>query len=145
RRAGSRSRRTETAPMTHAEALGLASLPEHLIVIGGGYIGLEMAQAFRRLGSRVTLLQDAPRVAMREDADVTAAIEAALAEEGIDILVGVKPLRVSGTSGRAVAVDLDDRRTVAGTHLLVATGRVPVTSDLGLDAAGVAVDSRGFI
>ena len=132
-------------PMTHVEVLQLDALPDHLIVIGGGYIGLEMAQAFRRLGSRVTVVQEAPRVAIREDADVTDAIESAFAHEGIDVKVSVKPLQVSGRSGQAVIVDLSDGTRLTGTHLLVATGRVPRTKDIGLDIAGVELDARGFI
>ena len=135
----------DAAPMTHVEALELDSLPEHLIVIGGGYIGLEMAQAFRRLGSNVTIVQEAPRVAMREDADVTDAIESILTNEGINVRVSVKPLQVSGRSGQSVTVELNDGTRVTGTHLLVATGRVPRTAGIGLDLAGVALDERGFI
>ncbi|WP_031360014.1 dihydrolipoyl dehydrogenase family protein [Caballeronia sordidicola] len=135
----------DAAPMTHVDALELDSLPEHLIVIGGGYIGLEMAQAFRRLGSKVTVVQEAPRVAMREDSDVTDAIESILTGEGIDIRVSVKPLQVSGRSGQSVTVELSDNTRLTGTHLLVATGRVPRTSGIGLDVAGVALDERGFI
>ena len=132
-------------PLTHVEALVLTRLPESLIVLGGGYIGLEMAQAFRRLGSNVTLVQDAPRVAMREDEDVTQAIEAALKEEGIDIRTSAKPVNVTGKSGQSVTVALQDGSTVNGSHILVAAGRTPVTADIGLDAAGVEVDARGFI
>jgi pyruvate/2-oxoglutarate dehydrogenase complex dihydrolipoamide dehydrogenase (E3) component len=135
----------DAAPMTHVDALELDALPEHLIVIGGGYIGLEMAQAFRRLGSKVTIVQEAPRVAMREDADVTDAIESILTGEGIDVRVAVKPLQVSGHSGQSVTVELNDGTRVTGTHLLVATGRVPRTAGIGLDVAGVALDERGFI
>ena len=135
----------DASPMTHVGALELDSLPEHLIVIGGGYIGLEMAQAFRRLGSKVTVVQEAPRVAMREDSDVTDAIESILTGEGIDVRVSVKPLQVSGRSGQSVSVELSDNTRVTGTHLLVATGRVPRTSGIGLDVAGVALDERGFI
>jgi pyruvate/2-oxoglutarate dehydrogenase complex dihydrolipoamide dehydrogenase (E3) component len=135
----------DAKPMTHVEALLLDALPEHLIVIGGGYIGLEMAQAFRRLGSRVSVVQEAPRVAIREDADVTDAIESAFANEGIDVRVSVKALQVSGQSGQSVTVDLSDGTRLTGTHLLVATGRVPRTKGIGLDAAGVELDARGFI
>jgi pyruvate/2-oxoglutarate dehydrogenase complex dihydrolipoamide dehydrogenase (E3) component len=135
----------DAAPMTHVGALELDSLPEHLIVIGGGYIGLEMAQAFRRLGSKVTIVQGAPRVAMREDADVTDAIESILAGEGIDVRVSVKLSQVSGRSGQSVTVELSDGTRATGTHLLVATGRVPRTAGIGLDVAGVALDERGFI
>ncbi|CAG9203585.1 Pyruvate/2-oxoglutarate dehydrogenase complex, dihydrolipoamide dehydrogenase (E3) component [Paraburkholderia sabiae] len=132
-------------PLTHVEALVLTTLPEHLIVIGGGYIGLEMAQAFQRLGSKVTLLQNAPRVATREDEDVSDAIEAALKEDGIDIRTGAKPTGVTGTSGRSVTVALEGGDSITGTHILVAAGRTPVTSGIGLDAAGVELDARGFI
>ncbi|CAN7610737.1 FAD-dependent oxidoreductase [Caballeronia sp. LjRoot29] len=135
----------DASPMTHVDALELDSLPEHLIVIGGGYIGLEMAQAFRRLGSKVTIVQEAPRVAMREDADVTDVIQSILSGEGIDVRVSVKPLQVSGRSGQSVTVELSDGTHVTGTHLLVATGRVPRTAGIGLDVAGVALDERGFI
>ncbi|BBU30596.1 pyridine nucleotide-disulfide oxidoreductase [Burkholderia sp. THE68] len=132
-------------PLTHVEALQLDVTPEHLIVIGGGYIGLEMAQAFRRLGAPVTLIQEAPRVAMREDEDVTSLIEASLKEEGIDVRVGVRPVKVTGTSGQAVEIELDNGDKVSGSHILAAAGRIPVTKTLGLDAAGVEVDARGFI
>ncbi|RFU44185.1 FAD-dependent oxidoreductase [Paraburkholderia sp. DHOC27] len=135
----------DAQPLTHVEALRLEGLPEHLIVIGGGYIGLEMAQAFRRLGSHVTLIQSAPRVAMREDEDVTSAIESALGEEGIDIRVGVNPVNVSGKSGESVTVELSNGERIAGTHILVAAGRTPLTHGLGLEAAGVELDARGFI
>ncbi|MFM0643361.1 FAD-dependent oxidoreductase [Paraburkholderia bryophila] len=135
----------DAQPLTHVEALQLDSLPDHLIVIGGGYIGLEMAQAFRRLGSSVTLIQEAPRVAMREDEDVTSEIQAALAEEGVEILVGARPVKVTGTSGHAVTIELESGALVSGTHVLVAAGRTPVTTNLALDAAGVETDERGFI
>jgi pyruvate/2-oxoglutarate dehydrogenase complex dihydrolipoamide dehydrogenase (E3) component len=135
----------DAQPLTHVEALQLESLPEHLIVIGGGYIGLEMAQAFWRLGSKVTLIQEAPRVAMREDEDVAAEIQAALTEEGIDLRVGVAPVSVSGLSGQGVTLELANGERVTGSHVLVAAGRTPVTKGLGLEAAGVDVDARGFI
>lgn len=135
----------DAQPLTHVEALQLETLPEHVIVIGGGYIGLEMAQAYRRLGSKVTVIQEAPRVAMREDEDVAEAIEAALAEEGIDVRTGVKPVKVTGRSGEGVTVELNNGAQVSGSHVLVAAGRTPVTHGLGLDAAGVERDARGFI
>jgi pyruvate/2-oxoglutarate dehydrogenase complex dihydrolipoamide dehydrogenase (E3) component len=135
----------EADPMTHVDALRLDVLPEQLIVIGGGYIGLEMAQAFRRLGSEVTVIQEAARLVMREDVDVSEAIEAAFAEEGIVVRTAVKPLRVTGHSGESVSVELSDGSHVKATHLLVATGRVPRTQDIGLEEAGVSVDARGFI
>ncbi|WP_109483870.1 FAD-dependent oxidoreductase [Paraburkholderia sp. C35] len=132
-------------PLTHVEALVLTTLPDSLIVLGGGYIGLEMAQAFHRLGSKVTVIQDAPRVAMREDEEVSEAIETALKEDGIDIRTHAKPVTVTGTSGDSVSVALQDGSTVSASHILVAAGRTPVTADIGLDAAGVEVDARGFI
>ncbi|WP_144147129.1 FAD-dependent oxidoreductase [Paraburkholderia sp. BCC1884] len=135
----------DAQPLTHVEALQLESLPDRLVVIGGGYIGLEMAQAFRRLGSSVTLIQEGPRVAMREDEDVTSEIQAALADEGVEILVGAKPVKVTGKSGHAVTIELESGAVVSGTHVLVAAGRTPVTKSLALDAAGVETDERGFI
>lgn len=135
----------ESSPMTHVEALAMHTLPETLIIIGGGYIGLEMAQAFHRLGSQVTIIQQAPRIAMAEDPDVSAAIHAALVEDGIEIRVGVTPVQVKGKSGEYATVILDDKSIIRGTHILVAAGRTPVTENLGLDLAGVAVDERGFI
>lgn len=135
----------ESKPLTHVEALTLETIPEHLVIIGGGYIGLEMAQAFRRLGSGVTIIQNAPRVAMREDADVTDVIESALSQDGIELRLGVEPMRVEGLSGQKVSIELSDKSVIAGSHILVAAGRVPVTAELGLDAAGVSTDPRGFI
>ncbi|MBX5041177.1 FAD-dependent oxidoreductase [Rhizobium lentis] len=132
-------------PMTHVEALDTSELPEKLIIVGGGYIGLEMAQAYHRLGSTVTILQEMPHVAHREDVDVSEAIEAAFEEDGIEIKLGVKAIRVEGRSGDRVNVTLSDGTTVSGTHILVAAGRTPVTADLGLDLAGVEIDGRGII
>lgn len=135
----------DALPLTHVEALRLDVLPDHLIVLGGGYIGLEMAQAFRRLGSRVTLLSDAPRVAMREDEDVGAAIQQALIEDGIGLELGVKIVAVRGRSGEHLTVEFSDGRTVSGSHMLVAAGRKPLTDSIGLELAGVEKDERGFI
>lgn len=135
----------DAQPLTHVEALRLDTLPDHLIVLGGGYIGLEMAQAFARLGSRVTVVHDGARVALREDEDVSAAIEAAFSAEGIAIRKGARAAGVSGTSGQAVTLRLDDGGSVTGSHLLVATGRTPLTRDIGLAAAGVELDARGFV
>lgn len=132
-------------PLTHVEALETTETPEELIVIGGGYIGLEMAQAFHRLGSKVTVLQETPHVANREDVDVSEAIETAFREDGITIRTGVKAVEVQGRSGSYVSVSLSDETNVTGTHILVAAGRTPLTSDLGLDLAGVNVDERGII
>ncbi|NLS00720.1 FAD-dependent oxidoreductase [Rhizobium sp. P38BS-XIX] len=134
-----------SAPLTHVEALQAEDVPAKLIIIGGGYIGLEMAQAFHRLGSEVTIIQEMARVAHREDIDVSEAIQDAFKEDGIDVRVGARPVKVDGQSGRAITVTLEDGSSVSGTHILVAAGRVPVTRDLGLDLAGVNVNARGFI
>lgn len=135
----------EAGPLTHVEALRLSELPKKLIVIGGGYIGLEMAQAFRRLGSDVVLLHDAPRVAAREDEDVSVEIQRAFEDDGIMLKLGTRLLRVHGHSGEHVTVEINDGSAIEGTHLLVATGRRPVTQNIGLELAGVDCDERGFI
>lgn len=135
----------DSKPMTHVEALSLEELPEHLVVIGGGYVGIEMAQAFRRLGSEVTLIQAAPRLAMPEDDDVSAAIEDVLIADGIEVRTGVQPTLVVGKSGDSVTLTLNDGSTVKATDILVAAGRAPVTQNIGLDLADVELDSRGFI
>lgn len=138
----------EADPLTHVEAIRIDAIPEHLIVIGGGYIGLEMAQAFLRLGARVTVLQKEPRVAMREDTDVSEAIASALQEDGIDVRLNVEIESVSGRSGDSrdpVRVTLANGEHIEGTHILAATGRIPNTKDIGLELAGVELDHRGFI
>jgi pyruvate/2-oxoglutarate dehydrogenase complex dihydrolipoamide dehydrogenase (E3) component len=135
-------------PLTHIEALELDHLPAHLIVFGGGYVGIEMAQAYRRFGSRVTIIEPASQIIGREDADVGGEISKILSGEDIDILLSAHPLRVEGTSGKSVSVTVKTEagsRTIEGSHLLVATGRIPNTADIGLDKAGVALTARGFI
>ena len=135
-------------PMTHVEALELDRLPERLIVIGGGYVGLELAQAFRRFGSDVTILETGPQIAAREDADVGAALLDLLRDEGIEVLLSARLLAVSGRSGAQVSVRVrlpEGEREITGTDLLVAAGRIPNTQDIGLDRAGVDCDARGYI
>ncbi len=137
-----------TKPMTNVETLELDSLPGHLIVIGGGYVGMELAQAYRRFGSRVTILETGIEFASREDRDVAAALLEILRDEGIEVLLGVNVLRVAGQSGEAVSLDLsgpDGARTLEGSHILVAVGRTPNTRGIGLELAGVALDGRGVI
>lgn len=135
----------EANPLTHVEALQIDDVPSHLIVIGGGYIGLEMAQAFRALGAQVTLLQRESRVALREDVDISQAIADVLKDDGIEIRTDVEIKSVSGRSGDNVTVEIAGGQNVHGSHILVATGRVPNTCELGLDIAGVETTGRGFI
>ncbi|HTJ02584.1 MAG TPA: FAD-dependent oxidoreductase [Methylovirgula sp.] len=138
----------EAHPLTHIEALELDEVPPHLIVLGGGYTGIEMAQAYRRFGSRVTVIEPGPEILGREDADVAQEMARVLRAESIEIITGAKPIRVSGQNGQSVSVTLQTpagETTVEGSHLLVATGRIPNTADIGLDKAGVALDARGFI
>jgi pyruvate/2-oxoglutarate dehydrogenase complex dihydrolipoamide dehydrogenase (E3) component len=136
------------APLTHVEVLELGRLPEHLIVIGGGYVGLELAQAFRRFGSAVTIVEAGPRLAAREDAEVGAFLLELMENEGIEVHVSAKVSAVSGRSGEGVTVALDlpnGARTLSGSDILVAAGRTPSTAGMGLEQAGVEIDPRGFI
>jgi pyruvate/2-oxoglutarate dehydrogenase complex dihydrolipoamide dehydrogenase (E3) component len=136
------------APLTHVEALELDRLPAHLIVLGGGYVGLEMAQAFRRFGSRVTVIEQAPQLAPREDADVAEAIRAIFAEDGIHVALETAAAAIEGRSGGHLRIRL---RTTAGereieaSDLLVAVGRTPNTRGIGLESAGVELDPRGYV
>ena len=135
-------------PLTNIEALELDHLPAHLIVLGGGYVGLELAQAYRRFGSRVTIIEHGPQLAGREDPDVAAAVQPILANEGVNIVVAAEVLGVQGRSGQEISVRLrtpSGERPIAGTDILAATGRVPNTSGIALDVAGVALDDRGYI
>ncbi|HET6607579.1 MAG TPA: FAD-dependent oxidoreductase [Rhodopila sp.] len=134
--------------LTHIEALELDYLPSHLIVLGGGYVGIEMAQAYRRFGSRVTIIEPGPHLMGREDSDVAEEMRSILAAEGIEILLAAQPISVRGLSGDAVSATVRTaagEQTVEGSDLLVATGRVPNTAGIGLDKAGVELDARGFI
>lgn len=135
-------------PLTHIEALELDYLPSHLIVLGGGYVGIEMAQAYRRLGSRVTLVEPGPQLLGREDADVAREMHEILTEEGIVVLTDALPESVAGHSGDEVTITLrtpSGEKTIAGSDLLVATGRIPNTADIGLELSGIALNERGFV
>ena len=135
-------------PLTNVEALELDVVPEHLLVLGGGYVGLEMAQAYRRFGSRVTVIEHGPQLAGREDPDVAEEVRRFLTAEGIDVLLAATVLRVQGRSGEAVTVTLQTDggdRTLNGSHILVAAGRRPNTEGIGLERAGVERDARGYI
>jgi pyruvate/2-oxoglutarate dehydrogenase complex dihydrolipoamide dehydrogenase (E3) component len=138
----------DARPLTHIEALELDYLPQHLIVIGGGYIGLEMAQAYRRFGSRVTVVEPGARLMGREDADVSEEMRRIFAGEEIDILLGAQPIQVEGQSRQAVSVTVRTEageRRIDGSDILVAVGRTPNTTGLGLETTGVELDSRGYI
>jgi pyruvate/2-oxoglutarate dehydrogenase complex dihydrolipoamide dehydrogenase (E3) component len=129
--------------LTNVGILELDTVPEHLVIIGGSYIGLEFAQMFRRFGAEVTVVERGPRLASREDDDVCAAIKDILENEGITIHLGAGDIRVA-KDGDGVAVSTGSA-VVSGSHLLVAVGRVPNTDDLGLENAGVETDAKGYI
>jgi pyruvate/2-oxoglutarate dehydrogenase complex dihydrolipoamide dehydrogenase (E3) component len=136
------------APMTHVEALNLERLPEHLVVLGGGYVGLEFAQAMRRFGSRVTIIQRGQRLLEREDLDVADALFELMKDEGIDVLLQWEVLNVTGRSGTGVALRIRSgaaEKTLEVSDILVATGRTPNTDRLDTAKAGVELDSRGYI
>jgi len=138
----------EAEPLTHIEGLELEELPEHLVVLGGGYVGLEFAQAMRRLGSRVTILERSSALLPREDRDAAAALENLLRDEGIELLLNSKIDQVSGLCGQTVRIAYSqgtESRAVDGTHLLVALGRTPNTSEIGLELAGVELTDLGYI
>jgi pyruvate/2-oxoglutarate dehydrogenase complex dihydrolipoamide dehydrogenase (E3) component len=125
----------------------LLTLPEHLVVLGGGYVGLEFAQMFRRFGSRITLVQSGDQLLSHEDADVAAAVGDVLREDGIEVLLNARAVRASAAAGAvylAVRTPAGER-TLAGTHLLLATGRVPNTETLNLAASGIKMDERGYV
>jgi pyruvate/2-oxoglutarate dehydrogenase complex dihydrolipoamide dehydrogenase (E3) component len=133
--------------LTNSTLLDLDVVPEHLVVIGGSYIGLEFAQAYRRFGAQVTVVEMADRLIRREDPDVCEAVRDILTAEGLDIRLNAKCLAVekdgSGVAVKSECSSGDER--VRGSHLLIAVGRRPNTDDLGLDAAGVKTDANGYI
>jgi len=136
----------DARPLTNIELLELDRVPEHLVVLGGGYVGLEFAQACRRFGSRVTVI--APQLLPREDPDVADGIRRMLAAENVEFVLGADVVRVEGRSGDGVRLRVrtpEDERSIAGTDILVATGRTPNTADIGLDVAGVELDARGYV
>jgi len=135
-------------PLTHVEALELDYLPPHLVVIGGGYVGLEMAQAYRRFGSDVTIIEPGHRLMGREDIDVSQEMQGILREEGIQVLLEAELLQVRGQSGEKVDLVVrtaSGEQNIDGSDILVAAGRVPNTAGIGLKEAGVRLDSRGYI
>ena len=135
-------------PMTHVELLDLDRVPDHLAVVGGGYVGLELAQAARRFGSRVTVIERGAQLAGREDADIAAAILELFRDEGIDVSLSALVQRVEGRSGEGVRLQVETaagQREIEATDLLVAAGRTPNTDGLGLELAGVELDPRGYV
>jgi pyruvate/2-oxoglutarate dehydrogenase complex dihydrolipoamide dehydrogenase (E3) component len=135
-------------PMTHIEALDLDRVPGHLVVLGGGFVGLELAQAIRRFGSRVTVIESASQLASREDSDVGSAVFELFRDEGIEVLLEARVREVSGRSGEEIRITIDNpsgTQNIQATDLLLATGRTPNTQSIGLENLGAEVDSRGYI
>jgi pyruvate/2-oxoglutarate dehydrogenase complex dihydrolipoamide dehydrogenase (E3) component len=135
-------------PLTHVEALELDYLPSHLIVLGGGYVGLEMAQAYRRFGSRVTVVETGRQIMAREDPDVADEMQRILTDEGIRFLIASETLSVNGRSGEGVSLTVrtpSGEQRIDGSDMLVAAGRIPNTTGIGLEEAGVEVNAHGYI
>jgi pyruvate/2-oxoglutarate dehydrogenase complex dihydrolipoamide dehydrogenase (E3) component len=133
--------------LTNESLMELEEIPQHLIVLGGGYIGLEFGQMFRRFGSRVTIVHRGEQLLSREDCDVAVALQAALAAEGIDFRLSANSTKIEKHEGQVVLTVVANGQTdkIRGTHLLAATGRVPNTDDLDVGKAGVALDSHGYV
>jgi pyruvate/2-oxoglutarate dehydrogenase complex dihydrolipoamide dehydrogenase (E3) component len=135
-------------PLTNIEALELDYVPPHLIVLGGGYVGLELGQAYRRFGSRVTVIHRGPQLMDREDADVSAEVQRILGDDGIEFLMAAETLRVHGRSGKEVTLFVRTpagERKIEASDILVAVGRTPNTAGIGLEEAGVELDARGYV
>jgi pyruvate/2-oxoglutarate dehydrogenase complex dihydrolipoamide dehydrogenase (E3) component len=133
--------------LTNSSILALDRVPEHLVVVGGSYVGLEFGQMYRRFGADVTIVEKSPRLVPREDEDVSEAIRGILAGEGVTVRTGAECIRFAAHErGVAVGVDcVEGEPFVVGSHVLLAVGRRPNTDDLGLDRAGVVTDARGYI
>src|SRR5262245_22214144 len=137
-----------SGPLTNIEALEVDHVPPHLLVLGGGYVGLEFAQAYRRFGSRVTIIQDGTQLLSREDPDISSEVREVLLSEGIECLLGAQALRVHGRSGKDVTVlarTAAGEQRIEGSDILVAVGRTPNTIGIGLEEAGVELDARGYV
>jgi pyruvate/2-oxoglutarate dehydrogenase complex dihydrolipoamide dehydrogenase (E3) component len=139
---------TDARPMTHVEVLDLERVPDRLLVVGGGYVGLELSQAARRFGSHVTVIERGSQLAGREDPDVGAALLELFQDEGIQVLLGTAVHGVEGRSGDLVRVHVaaeSGGEVIEGTDLLIAAGRTPNTHGIGLEVAGIDLDSRGYV
>jgi pyruvate/2-oxoglutarate dehydrogenase complex dihydrolipoamide dehydrogenase (E3) component len=135
-------------PLTHIEALELDYAPSHLVVLGGGYVGIELAQAYGRFGSRVTVIEHGAQLMSREDPDVASEVQRILGDEGIAFLMAAQTVDVQGRSGAGVSLTVrtaSGERKLEGSDMLVAAGRVPNTAGIGLDEAGVELDAHGYI
>lgn len=135
----------DVAFLTNVSILELDTLPSHLVIVGGSYIAVEFAQMYRRFGAHVTVVERGPRLASREDEDISATVEEILRSEGIDIVVGADDVRIIKVDNGFDLTPRDGATPIRGSHLLLAVGRLPNTDDLGLDAAGVQTDARGYI
>ncbi|MGH7087842.1 MAG: FAD-dependent oxidoreductase [Stellaceae bacterium] len=138
----------EAQPLTHIEALELDYLPAHLVVLGGGYVGLELAQAYRRFGARVTVIERGPQLMAREDPDIAIEMQRILDDEGIRFLLGAEPIGVHGRSGDEVGLAVrtaSGEQTIEGSDILAAAGRIPSTAGIGLEENGVELDGHGYI
>jgi pyruvate/2-oxoglutarate dehydrogenase complex dihydrolipoamide dehydrogenase (E3) component len=135
-------------PLTHIGSLELDYVPKHLVVLGGGYIGIEMAQAYRRFGSRVTIIERGDQLMAREDNDIAEEMLRILRGEDIDVILGAETVKVEGQSGTGVRVVIrtsSGEKVIEGSDLLVAAGRIPNTAGIGLETAGIELTERGFI
>src|SRR5580704_11891476 len=138
----------ESTPLTHIEALELTVLPEHLLILGGGFVGLEFAQAMRRFGARVTVVERNQSIAHREDSDVVEGLQHLFRDDGIEIIADAKVNRVEGFSGRSVTLHLQlpsGETKLQGSHLLIATGRTPNTRNMGLEVVGIKTTPAGHV
>lgn len=138
----------EANPLTHIEALELSQIPKHLLVLGGGYVGLELSQAFRRFGSHVTIIERNERLVHREDKDISEALQELCQNEGIQVFTNVHLGSVKGESGLSVELQGtqgESTFSIEGSHLLVASGRTPNTNGIGLEQAGIEITNAGFI
>lgn len=139
---------SRVSPLDSTSIMELDRVPEHLLVLGGGYIGIEFAQMFRRFGSRVTVVQRGPQLLPLEDEDIAAQVLAVLRQDGIEVLLESQACLAAPAEGGGLRLTVQTpggERTLSGSHVLLAAGRVPNTDRLGLDAAGIATDAKGFV